>query len=239
MKRRILLSLLIATPLAMGPSTEPAAADGWDHQIAPYIWGTGLDGTIGIGPVQTSVDLSFSDILETLDGGILVHYEGSKGDWTILSDLVFTDVGTSSDLVDTDYKQTIFELGAARAVKPGFEVLFGLRWNDNDAEIRVLGPGGVIDARAEGDVSWTDPFVGGRWKAELSDKWALQTRLDAGGFGVGSDLTWNASLTALYKATQKVTVGVGYRVVDVDYDDAPLVYDVQMPGALLGVGFSF
>ena len=239
MKRKVMLSLLVATALVSGVSSAPAAADGWNHQLAPYIWGTGVDGDIGIGPLQSSVDLSFSDILETLDGGLLVHYEATRGDWTILSDLVFTDVGTSSSLVETDYKQTIFELGAARAVKPGFEILFGARWNDNDAEIRVLGPGGVIDARAVGRVSWTDPFVGGRWKAQLAEKWALQTRLDVGGFGVGSELTWNAALTALYQASEKISVGIGYRVMDVDYEDGPLAYDVQMPGALLGVGFSF
>jgi hypothetical protein len=207
--------------------------------IAPYIWGTGLDGAVGIGPLQANVDLSFSDILETLDGGVLIHYEAAKGDWTVVSGLVFTDVGTQGDLVDTDYKQTIFELGAGYALRPGFEVLFGARWNDNDAEIRVLGPGGVVDARAVGRTSWTDPFIGGRWKADLGEKWALQTRLDAGGFGVGSDLTWNAALTALYAATEKVTIGIGYRVMDIDYDEAPLVYAVQMPGALLGVGWSF
>jgi len=237
MKHRIAFSL-VALLLAAGAST-PAAAAGWEHSLAPYIWGTGLDGEVGIGPVRSDVDLSFSDILETLDGGILIHYEAEKGDWTVLSDLVFTDVGTDGDLVDTDYKQTIFELGAGYAVRPGFQVLFGARWNDNDAEIRIVGPGGTIDIRAEGRQSWIDPFVGGRWNASLAEKWALQTRLDVGGFGVGSELTWNAALTALYEATDKVTVGFGYRLMDIDYDDAPLVYDVQMPGALLGVSFSF
>jgi hypothetical protein len=224
--------------LTLAVSASPVAADGWDHMIAPYIWGTGLDGTIGIGPVETSVDLSFGDILENLDGGVLIHYEGSKGDWTILSDLVFTDVGTDGNLIHTDYKQTIFEIGAGYALKPSFEVLFGARWNDNDAEILVLRPGGGVQTRAVGRVSWTDPFVGGRWTAELAEKWALRTRLDVGGFGLGSDLTWNASLTTLYQATEKISLGFGYRVMDIDYDDL-LRYDVQMPGALLGVGFSF
>jgi hypothetical protein len=76
----------------------------------------------------------------------------------------------------------------------------------------------------------------------LSDRWTFQGRADVGGFGVGSELTWNAALTFLYEATEKVTVGLGYRVMDIDYEEDGLtgfVYDAQLPGALLGVGFRF
>ena len=46
-----------------------------------------------------------------------------------------------------------------------------------------------------------------------------------GGFGVGSELTTNVALTFLFEATEKVTVGLGYRVMDIDYAAGRITYD--------------
>ncbi len=231
--------------LAVAGQAGPLRAEGdWEYMFAPYIWGAGLDGETGIGQVTGEVDLSFGDILETLDGGFLGHFEASKDRWTILSDIVFLDLG--QDLTQpngaADVKQTIFELAGAFEANEDLEFLFGARLVDIDVELDLLGPLGVLDAQIDVSESWADPFIGGRWSPELSDRWTFQGRADVGGFGVGSELTWNAALTFLYEATEKVTVGLGYRVMDIDYEEDGLtgfVYDAQLPGALLGVGFRF
>ena len=240
-KKTALLLLL----LAVAVQAAPLRAEGeWEYMFAPYIWGAGLDGKTGVRPVIGEVDLSFGDILETLDGGFLGHFEASKDRWTILSDVVFLDLGQelSRPTGRADVQQTIFELAGAYATSEDFEVIFGARLVDIDAEVDLFGPLGVLDAEIDVAESWTDPFIGGRWSPELSDRWSFQARADVGGFGVGSELTINAVLIFLYEATEKVTVGLGYRVMDIDYDEEGVrgfVYDAQLPGALLGVGFRF
>ena len=43
-----------------------ALAEGWTYQVAPYLWGSGLDGEVGIGPVTAPAEASFSDLVENL-----------------------------------------------------------------------------------------------------------------------------------------------------------------------------
>lgn len=238
---------LLMTCLALGIATlalaPQARAEGeWQYSLAPYIWGAGLDGTTGVGPVTSDIDLSFSDIVETLDGGLLVHFEATRGSWTVLADGIYLDLGQDFDRGQADIKQTILELGGAYEVKEDFEVLFGARWSDIDVQIDRVGGLLIPDIRVESSQSWTDPFIGGRWSPEISDRWSFQGRADVGGFGVGSDFTWNAALLLLFEQSERITWGFGYRVLDVDYEDdgtPRFVYDAQMPGLLVGVGFNF
>jgi len=44
---------------------EPVSASDWKHEIAPYLWGSSMQGTAGVGVLTAETDLSFSDILET------------------------------------------------------------------------------------------------------------------------------------------------------------------------------
>jgi len=241
---RIGQSALALFALACAGVATQARADGeWQHTFAPYIWGAGLDGTTGLGPVTSEVDLSFSDIVETLDGGFLAHFESSRGRWAVLADVVYMDLGQNFDQGKVEIKQTIFELGGAYEVQDDFEVLFGARLNDIDVEIDRFGGLLIPDIRVQGAQTWVDPFVGGRWNPEINDRWSFQGRADIGGFGVGSDFTWNVALTLLYEKSDKITFGFGYRVLDIDYEDGEgarrFVYDAQMPGLLLGVGFNF
>jgi hypothetical protein len=128
--------------LAVAGQAGPLRAEGdWEYMFAPYIWGAGLDGETGIGQVTGEVDLSFGDILETLDGGFLGHFEASKDRWTILSDIVFLDLG--QDLTQpngaADVKQTIFELAGAFEANEDLEFLFGARLVDIDRRFGELG----------------------------------------------------------------------------------------------------
>lgn len=237
---------LTSLALAAVTITAPLRAEGeWQHSFAPYIWGAGLDGTTGVGSITSQIDLSFGDIVETLDGGFLAHYEASNGRWTVLSDLIFLDLGQDFDSGKADVEQLIFELGGAYAVKDDFELIFGARHTDVDVQLDRFGGLVIPDIRVQGSKSWTDPFVGGRWNPQINDRWSFQGRADIGGFGVGSELTWNAALTLLYEKSDKLTFGFGYRVMDIDYEDGDagnarrFVYDAQMPGLLLGVGFNF
>lgn len=228
----------------VGFGTEARAEGEWEYMFAPYIWGAGMDGATSIGPVTSEIDLSFGDILETLDGGFLGHFEASNDPWTILANLVFLDLRQDLDRPQgsANIEQTIFELGGAFSTGEDLEVLFGARLVDIDVQIDLFGPLGNLDARIDGAKTWTDPFIGGRWSPEISDRWSFQGRADIGGFGVGSELTWNAALLFRYRASEKVDIGLGYRIMDIDYEDDDgrrFAYDAQLPGALLGVGFKF
>ena len=68
-------------------------------------------------------------------------------------------------------------------------------------------------------------------------------RPDIGGFGVGSDLTWNAQaivqLPLRRSAGYEAFAAAGYRALYWDYKDGGFEWDVTMSGPMLGAGMRF
>jgi hypothetical protein len=83
--------------------------------------------------------------------------------------------------------------------------------------------------------SWVDPFIGFRGRFNVTDKCYLVARGDIGGFGVGSDLTWNAFAALGYQWTRSFSTELGYRHLALDYRDGGFVYDTEMSGVYLGM----
>ena len=73
-----LLALAVAGPLQ--------ADDKWQNTITPYVFFSGMDGTVGVGPVTADVNLSFGDLLSNLKLGGMLAYEGRKGPYSIAFD---------------------------------------------------------------------------------------------------------------------------------------------------------
>ena len=50
---------------------RPTAAmdDAWHFNLVPYLWMTGIEGDVSVGPLTAPVEASFSDLLEDFDFG--------------------------------------------------------------------------------------------------------------------------------------------------------------------------
>jgi len=120
--------------------------------------------------------------------------------------------------VSADYQLAIVEAGGAYAVwshgsqgSPGstaFDLLAGARyWHqevdvsaDLTATLALSGPLGLTlsGSRAiakSGSVDWVDPFVGARLRQQLAAGQEFVVRGDVGGFGAGSQFSWQAIAT--------------------------------------------
>ncbi len=58
---------------------------------------------------------------------------------------------------------------------------------------------------------------------------------DVGGFGVSSDLTWQAYGGLGFQLNDWFSAQAGYRYLLEDFDDGSFVYDVALHGPLIGV----
>lgn len=92
---------------------------------------------------------------------------------------------------------------------------------------------------ASGDEQWVDPFVGLRAQWNITERFFLAARADIGGFGVSSQLTWQAQATVGYNFTKNIFTEVGYRYLDTDYEDGGFTYDMVQSGAFIGLGLKF
>jgi len=174
---------------------------------------------------------------------------------------------TLSASLGVDFEQAIIELDGAYEIakwrsgggsRTAVDILGGARyWYQNMAIHLNLGavgiePGGLIvhPGRAiarSGSVDWVDPVIGGRIRHQLAPGQELVLRADIGGFGAGSEFSWNA--LAAYSWQIAVCEGVtysgvlGYRALDVDYEQGSGLnkyeYDVLMHGPLVGLTVGF
>ena len=81
-----------------------------------------------------------------------------------------------------------------------------------------------------------DPVLGVRLVQSLGGKWNLRARDEIGGFGVQSDLLWQAYAFIGYRAGERGSLHLGYRDAAVDYRSGGFVYDTAASGPLLCLG---
>lgn len=252
----IWVMLLIITGSGQCATTQQAPSDAWQISVTPYLWATRMKGDIQAGPIpKSSLDMKFSDILDTLDFGFMTAAEARKERWGILFDGMFMKVSDSAQMSrenigltvtgDLEIKQSMLAGAIAYRVIDGhmpFDVIGGLRYNRIDAD-------GKVDARLTGlrsgtvDLSgtkdWVDPYIGVRIIIPLNQKWSLLGYIDIGGFGAGSDFTWQGMIGTNYAISQSVSAVFGYRYLKVDYDRDNFLYDIANDGLYLGATIHF
>lgn len=121
---------------------------------------------------------------------------------------------------------------------PAFEVLAGARCNNMSSEIS-----GPFGRRTSGTQDWWDPIVGSIAQYPLTQTMSIYVRGDIGGFGVGSDLTWQAFPYLDWRFAQWGSLQAGYRWLYMDYEDGSgtgkFSYDVLTQDPQLGITAQF
>ena len=238
----------LALVLAVGaPALAQSASPDWEFGVAPYLWGAGIDGDVKIGRLPSQgVEVSFSDLLDVLDIGGMLAFEGRKGRWGFVVDgiyLKFEDDAPAPDptfgTVNAELTQQWYTAAATCRVidgKVALDLLGGARFTDMDVDLSLAG--GVASGRAVSrGTDWWDGIVGGRVRYKPTEHWTIMGYLDAG-LG-GSDLTWQLAGGASYSFNKTIAVGAGYRVLDQDYDKSGFQYDTAVAGPYVGVRFGF
>jgi hypothetical protein len=113
---------------------------------------------------------------------------------------------------------------------------------DTDLDVAItltppILPGGqtrVSDMR-----DWWDPLVGARVVVPLGKKWTFVGYGDFGGFGVGSDTTYQAIAAFDWQFSKIASLKFGYRDFYQDFEEDDFVYDMTVAGALVGFGLRF
>ncbi|MFM8682817.1 MAG: hypothetical protein ACKOEG_03395 [Chthoniobacterales bacterium] len=86
---------------------------------------------------------------------------------------------------------------------------------------------------------WIDPIVGLRGQVNFSRWFFAAAQADAGGFGAGSQITWNTQATLGVNFSRNIALEAGYRYMYIDYDKDNFLYNVNMPGVFAGLIFKF
>jgi len=239
---KLLAAMLIALVLP-GRAAAQQESHGWRFTIAPYLLFPHMDGTVGVGPVETQIDTDPSDIFSNLQFGAMLFAEAKNDQWAIGFDGLYMDLGKDGEEIPMSYDgyQAGLELTGFRRLTPFFEILAGGRVNLLGAS--VTSPAGV--ELVNKDQAWFDPFLGARFTIPNTGKWTFMFRGDVGGFGVGSQFAWQVRPTIAYSVSKHWTFGVAYWALGMDYvsgergDRDYFKYDVTTFGPEIGVGYTF
>jgi len=232
----IVFTLVMSTPLMAGDS-EPKD---WQWRLAPlYLWGVNIDGDQTIGRTTVPLELKFGDIFNNLEAVFTANFEGLyKDKWGVLIDFSYIDIEGNQGPLTVKFKNTLAEIDALYRLASGehsFDLLAGLRYTDQETSITPT----PINLSPD----WTDPIVGGRWWWDFADGWAFIARGDIGGFGVGSDFTWQALGLVEWQPFRNVSFIAGYRGLYQDYEEGAgptlFKYKATLHGPMLGLNIKW
>jgi hypothetical protein len=231
--------------LAGQQAVAQSSQGGWEYTVAPFLIGAAMDGTVAVKGQDVDLDVPFSDIMANLHFAGMGYFAMKNDQWYLSGQLVYMNLKQSQDVAngtaEVTVEETIADVAGGYRVSEQATLLVGARLVDLRADLGFDGPQAGRNGKAS--KTWVDPFVGVAFLAPLSERWWLDLHGDIGGFGVGSDLTWQAWADVGYRASDLVTVFLGFRAFDVDYEDGSgtslFRYDVLTSGPQFGVAFRF
>ena len=144
--------------------------------------------------------------------------------------------------MEVGFKSQILNLAGTYRIWDGRHTLdgvAGIRYTslELDVNLRTLG------ARLNGDQDWVDPIVGARYSYRMTDQWTLRLYGDIGGFGAGSDFTWQGLGLIDFQPWKNVAIVAGYRGIGTDYESGSgadkFTYDAVVHGPLIGLDIRF
>jgi opacity protein-like surface antigen len=240
---------------------DPSApGDAWQFEVTPYIFGAALEGTTGVNRVTADVDLGFDEILDNLDSGFMAMFEARKGPWGFGLDGVYFrlqdeqtgswqgpgGIGSATGDLEASMTEQIYQLAVMYRLlneSTRLDLIGAARYTQLDTDLDLvvttgpLLPGGTRDLSAS--ESWWDPVIGIRVIAPFAEQWSFVGYADIGGYGDGSDITYQLIAGANWQFADAFTAKAGYRYYYQDYEDNGFVWDMAAQGAYLGLGFIF
>ena len=244
----LFLSCLIFNPDLVAAKDNNA----WEFQIAPYAWLAGMDGQIatlpGLPPAEIDINF-YDDILGNINGALMLVAEAKKGRFGISGDVVYTDIESDDAFPGQNFTKVTSQTKSWIVSTAGFfrmletdrafiDGLAGIRYWSVDSELTLSGPAGALstDNREE----WLDPLMGIKGFTMLGNsRFFMSGVVLIGGFGVSSDFMWDANANIGYQWTDTFSTTIGYRYLDVDYEDGGFLYDVAQDGITLGLSWRF
>lgn len=242
MKKLQSISFFLSACLFLGAKSISAnePGDAWSYEITPYLWAAGIDGNFAIGGVSSPVNNDYElFVLENVDAVASVAIEAKRNRWSILFDAFYVKFSDDFDnRLFTTYFSTdggFVEGAVSYQLEPNnpLELLGGLRYITADVELDLT-PG----PSAKDSEDWFDPFVGLRYQHNFDSKWSASFRGDIGG-GFSADLVTNAAIVITYHITKKTNLKLGYRYMNIDFEQDEFIYDATFSGVGVGLGIRF
>lgn len=249
MKKRICVLTLSISFITLSTSfSQEKEKSPWHYLAEVYLMFPGMKGNIAVAELPpVEVDASVGDIFSKLKMGAMFYLEATNDNWAISSDLLYMKLcqGIREGILitggDITMKQTAWEIAGLKRITPWLEGGLGGRLMSLYTGLNLE----TINEPREGSASkiWFDPVIIVRSQGAIKEKWLLQFRGDVGGFGLGSDFSWQIQANVGYRFSKLFQTTIGYRFIGINYDKGEgrdrFQFDVDTSGLVIRLGFNF
>jgi hypothetical protein len=233
--------------LSPAPAGASSADSGWHLTVAPYLWFPGVHGTVGAFNRDASVHVSPADLLSHFRFGLMGFVEPRYNRLVLPIDMMWVRLEANNTLANLP-NVTANVTGSEFILTPkiGYRVvnqdrlkidaLTGFRyWHFGES--LSFNPS-ALGLNFSASQNWVDPLVGGKIEGALSPKFSVTVAGDVGGWGVGSQLDYQIVGMLGYKIKPALTLGAGYRYLDVNYRSGGSVIDLATSGVFFGLSIA-
>ena len=249
MKKLILCTIIFCIPFFGFSQTESSTKNNdnsWDFNITPYLWMSSLKGDMTVLRQNVPVDLEFTDeIISNLNFAGMIHMEAKHHKLSIMLDATYADLDAKGQLQNTRIREHSVELQLKQIIVEGgigytfaevhnfkLDALLGVRYFDASTDLEFKGN----DILLNKEFSFVEPYVGLRLR-NYWGKWGIGGRIDVGGFGAGSEVSYNYNALVAYQFTDLFGLTLGYQAYKPNYQEDLFAYNIGNEGFLLGFIF--
>lgn len=266
MNKKFILSLLSVLSLFLSMSRAqavedispiPKISDAWRFEITPYLWGSGIKGTLGLdNGLAKSADFTTSNVLGALKSGGMIAAEAHNGNWGVMGDLVSATLQKSGGAtVTTPYgpanvadkvtlQQTVLTGAATYTVANNsnayVDALLGVRAIYATATVNLSVTGTPDKASVSKTTSTVDPIIGAKGRYRIADStWYVPFYGDIGSGGGTTNLTWQAMAGVGKTFNSLIDASLTYRALYYDMKAGGVLQKTTMLGPQIAVTFKF
>jgi hypothetical protein len=233
-------------------SISSAKADGHSDDtlswaVTPYLWAPNTTIDLTLGNTNIGGDVSFADILDTIDAGFMGHLEGGKGNWSAFADLTYVDASDTTErtLIRIASQNTQTFLDMALAWHPGgihesFSIFGGLRYTGAETRFDFVSvPNDAPLGSQRSDSDFYDALLGLRYRFDLSERWSLQTRGDVSFGDTEGTLLARASFAYTVGERRQNRILIGYQYKQLEFKESDVTTKVRLAGPTAGFSIRF
>jgi hypothetical protein len=240
----LLASIAIFNCSAFSVETHP-----WQFEIAPYLWGINMNGTVGVGPVKSHLNESFSDLLSHLNFAAMLYAAAHKENFGVYFNGIYSITSDNMSInainVNGQNKFGIYAAGVSYIFYNEnylqIEPYLGFRYTLNNTTININ------NFSFKKNVNWTDPVIGARLNYDFTKSWSGILTGDIGGTNTSTHYSYSAAALVGYHPVgisfKYMTTYLGYRLLQQHYQTGSGVnfynWNVRLFGPLIGVAFNF
>lgn len=224
----------------------------WHTDLTFYLWFPGVHGTMGRAGREVDFRASAGDLLSHFRFGVMGAVQAQRGRFVLIGDLMWVRLGADRQraLPFPGLPELSAQVKASQFIltpEVGYrfvdgenlriDALMGFRYWRLGSSLQFTPS--RFGLNFSGSNNWIDPLMGARIQIPFPPKFLITVLGDWGGWGAGSQLDYQILGALGFKITPRVTLGIGYRYLFVNYRRGDFRYETAMSGVMLGLTGSF